>query len=123
MGPSVKGICEQLNGNLYHEIPAGLPQEFFTTLLDSGPVRIERIVSHGHTTEPGMWYDQPRAEWVCVLQGEALLRFEDQDELVPMRKGDWINIEAHRRHRVEWTTSDEPLSGWRFTTEVNHEHE
>jgi cupin 2 domain-containing protein len=24
-----------------------------------------------------------------------------------MKAGDWINIPAHRKHRVEWTTPDE----------------
>jgi cupin 2 domain-containing protein len=41
-----------------------------------------------------------------VLQGAARLAFEDQVvELVP---GDWINIPAHQKHRVEWTSPDEP---------------
>jgi cupin 2 domain-containing protein len=25
-----------------------------------------------------------------------------------MKVGDWINIPAHQRHRVEWTSPDEP---------------
>jgi cupin 2 domain-containing protein len=25
-----------------------------------------------------------------------------------MRAGDFVNIPAHRKHRVEWTTPDEP---------------
>ena len=41
-----------------------------------------------------------------VLRGAARLQFED--EIVEMKPGDFVNIPAHRRHRVEWTTSDEP---------------
>ena len=28
--------------------------------------------------------------------------------VVEMKAGDFINIPAHQRHRVEWTTPDEP---------------
>lgn len=94
--------------NLFLEVPSHSPQELFTVLAQSNQVRIERIVSHGHSTANGDWYDQDQQEWVCVLQGEASLRFEDQADPIRMKKGDWINIEAHRRHRVEWTTPDEP---------------
>jgi hypothetical protein len=30
--------------------------ELFTTLLNTGNVRIERIVSHGHASPEGFWY-------------------------------------------------------------------
>ncbi len=92
--------------NLFADIPAHLPDELFTTLLDAAHVRIERIVTHGHTSPDGFWYDQVRHEWVVLLKGAARLRFED--EAVEMKPGDSVNIPAHRKHRVEWTTPDEP---------------
>jgi cupin 2 domain-containing protein len=92
--------------NLFADLPARLPAELFTTLLDAGAVRIERIVSHGHASPDGFWYDQDRAEWVVVLRGAARLRFES--EIVEVRPGDFVNIPAHVKHRVEWTTPDEP---------------
>jgi cupin 2 domain-containing protein len=64
------------------------------------------IVSVGHASPEGFWYDQPQNEWVVVLRGAARIQFED--ERVELRPGDWIHIPAHRRHRVEWTTPDEP---------------
>ena len=67
----------------------------------------ERIVSHGHATPPGKWYDQPRDEWVVLLSGAARLRFEGDDDTVELGPGDAILIPAHLRHRVEWTTPDE----------------
>jgi cupin 2 domain-containing protein len=45
---------------------------------------------------------------VVVLRGAARLRFDDQDEAIDMMPGDFIEIPAGRRHRVEWTTPDEP---------------
>jgi cupin 2 domain-containing protein len=93
--------------NLFSHIPAELPEELVDTLLNAATVRIERIVSHGHSSPDGFWYDQPQNEWVAVLKGTARLRFED-DEVIEMRCGDFVNIPAHRKHRVEWTTPDEP---------------
>jgi cupin 2 domain-containing protein len=83
-----------------------LPDELFTTLLDAPGVRIERIVSHGHASPENFWYDQPRHEWVVVLKGAARLRFED--ETIELQPGDFLNIPAHKKHRVEWTTPDAP---------------
>ncbi|MEX0718569.1 MAG: cupin domain-containing protein [Planctomycetaceae bacterium] len=94
--------------NLFADLPADLPDELVETLLDAGHFRIERIVSHGHASPADFWYDQPRHEWVVVLRGAARLRFEDENESLEMRPGDFIDIPAHRRHWVEWTTPDEP---------------
>ena len=93
--------------NLYSELPAHLPDELVQTLLFSKHLRIERIVSQGHASSPEFWYDQAEHEWVAVLSGAARLRFED-GETIDMKPGDHVNIPAHRRHRVEWTTPDEP---------------
>lgn len=94
--------------NLFTESPTDLPSELFTTLLEAGRVRIERIVSHGHASPPGFWYDQDQHEWVVLLKGKAALRFEGDDQPVVMKPGNFINIPAHKRHRVDWTTPDEP---------------
>jgi cupin 2 domain-containing protein len=69
-------------------------------------VRIERIVSHGHSSPPDFWYDQQQAEWVVVLKGAARIEFADR--MVEMRSGDFVAIPAHTRHRVDWTTPDQP---------------
>ncbi|KIF80173.1 cupin domain-containing protein [Noviherbaspirillum autotrophicum] len=90
-------------GNLYRAIPAQLPAEMAQVLAGAGPARIERIVSRGHCSPAGFWYDQPEREWVMVLKGEAALRFEQDDRLVRLAEGDYVDIAAHERHRVEWT--------------------
>ncbi|NNL06685.1 MAG: cupin domain-containing protein [Gammaproteobacteria bacterium] len=88
--------------NIFEAIPADLPEELFETLVESSEVRIERIVSRGHTSPQSGWYDQPQNEWVIVLKGQAVLAFE-QGEAVTLKAGDFLTIPAHRRHRVEWT--------------------
>ncbi len=94
--------------NLFADLPTRLPKELLTTLLSAEHVRIERIVSHGHASPEGFWYDLAQPEWVIVLQGAARLRFADEAHLTDLRVGDFVHIPAHRQHRVEWTTPDEP---------------
>jgi cupin 2 domain-containing protein len=93
-------------GNLFRDIPAQLPVELTETLLHAATIRVERIVSLGHVSPPESWYDQQQHELVFVLQGAARLRLEN--ESVELAAGDWLNIPAHQKHRVEWTTPDLP---------------
>ena len=93
--------------NLFDDLPATLPNELVTILAQNQHIRIERIVSIGHTSPEGFWYDQVEHEWVVVLKGEARLAFED-GETVQMKPGDYVLIPAHRRHRIEWTIQNEP---------------
>jgi len=90
-------------GNLFADLSERIDAEQFVDLLSHRGVRIERIVSQGHASPPGFWYDQPQGEWVVVLAGEARLRFEDEAEPRTLRPGDFCEIAPHRRHRVEWT--------------------
>ena len=93
--------------NLFADLPAHLPEELFQTILTTTHFRIERIVSAGHTSPDGFWYDQNEHEWVLLVAGAARLRFEDDDTTIEMRPGSFINIPAHRRHRVERTDPDQ----------------
>lgn len=92
--------------NLFTNLPSNLHNELFTTLLEATNLRVERIVSFGHSSPEGFWYDQDQHEWVVVLQGAARLSIEGQS--IELRPGDHINIPARQKHRVEWTTPDEP---------------
>ena len=96
-------------GNLFGDLPATQEAAERLELLLARPgLRIERIVSTGQASPPGFWYEQAAAEWVVLLAGEAQLRFEDESEARRLRAGDWLQIEAMRRHRVEWTLADTP---------------
>ena len=97
--------------NLFAGIPSTMPDELIEVIAgsSSSTCRVERIVSTGHSSPKGYWYDQQENEWVVVLKGEAKLRFEDDDEEpLLMKPGDWVAIPAHKKHRVEWTTPVEP---------------
>src|SRR5437773_4666198 len=94
--------------NLLSNIPTSLPEELLETLVQADNIHIERIVSHGHVSPEGFWYDQDQPEFVVLLHGAARLRIKGDDEPVEMKPGDFISIPAHKRHRVEWTTPSEP---------------
>lgn len=88
--------------NLFADIPDHLPDELTNDLLTRPGVRIERIVSRGHTSPEGFWYDQDEGEWVALLSGAARLEFGDRDP-IDMHPGDHVFLPAGCRHRVAWT--------------------
>ena len=97
-------------GNLFEQLPVDRSQEVFETLAARGDVRIERIVSSGQSSPGSGWYDQARDEWVIVLRGAATIEFEDGSG-VDLAEGDYLNIPAHRKHRVARTSAD-PATIW-----------
>jgi len=95
-----------ISDNIFNNIPADFKSELIETIIETKAVRIERIVSMGHSSPPGFWYDQDRNEFVILLKGSAGLMFEGSDRIMIMQTGEYINIPAHQRHRVEWTAPD-----------------
>ena len=93
--------------NIFSDIQKQTPDEVLETILQTHQFKIERIISQGHATAEGEWYDQDKNEWVLVLKGNAGVLFEGDDGIVILRTGDYINIPAHRKHRVEWTDPEE----------------
>ncbi|SRR5690554_270894 len=90
--------------NLCRSLPDAAAAEAFTQLpTQSRLLRIERIVSQGQATPPEQWYDQDWHEWVLLLAGSAGLRFADKPRIHILKPGDYVDIPAHCRHRVEWT--------------------
>jgi cupin 2 domain-containing protein len=90
--------------NLFDQIPEKAPKELFTELLSANHVRIERIVSFGQVSPNGFWYEQVENEWILLLEGSAQLRFDDRS--VDLTPGDYLNIQAGERHRVEKTATN-----------------
>ena len=94
--------------NLLRDLPDASAAETTEELASRPGLRIERIVSLGQASPPGFWYDQPNDEFVVLLAGAARLRFEKDDRILDLTPGDWVEIPAHVRHRVEWTQADPP---------------
>lgn len=104
--------------SMFRSIPSDLPDEL-VEVIDGGygSFRIERIVSRGHVSPPGFWYDQGEDEWVWLLRGSARLEItspavdgpDDADavsEELALEPGDYVLLPAHMRHRVSWTAPD-----------------
>lgn len=93
--------------NLF-SLPSIMPEEeLFEAIIPDRGVLIERILSSGQVTPPGVWYQQDRDEWVFLLQGNASLLWENGPQ-VDMNPGDWVLIAAQERHRVVYTSEDPP---------------
>lgn len=100
-----------IKGNLFEGIDSlNLKDEFIEKIFEYEDKFVERIVSKAHSTPSGEWLEQELNEWVMLLQGEAILKFDETGE-VKLTKGDYVFIPALCKHRVEWTSS-EPVCIW-----------
>jgi cupin 2 domain-containing protein len=88
--------------NLFENIPKNLDKEVFQQLVNNEQVSIERIISKGHSSPESGWYDQDKNEWVMVVSGKAILSFDDGSD-ISLKTGDYVNIPAHKKHKVKWT--------------------
>ncbi|WP_072054546.1 cupin domain-containing protein [Aliivibrio fischeri] len=92
--------------NLFTDIPNELPSEIFEGILSTPNIRIERILSYGHRSPEQGWYDQDENEWVLVLSGFGVIEFDD-GRVITLNKGDYLNIKAHEKHKVQATAPNE----------------
>ena len=94
--------------NLFADLPDATAGECFEdlALLGDAGARIERIVSGGHASPEGFWYDQAHDEWVMVAKGWAVLEMETLDDATKLCAGDWLFIPAGTRHRVAAVSAD-----------------
>ncbi len=91
--------------NIFNLIPETLETEIFEEIVTARNIRIERILSQGHSSPESGWYDQDENEWVMVLQGHGRLGFADGSE-IDLAAGDYLNIPAHRKHKAICTDPD-----------------
>jgi len=95
--------------NIFAHIEEMGEEEQFNLILKSPNCRIDRIVSSGHSSPKGFWYDQENDEFILLIQGEATLEFEDR--MVTLKTGDYLRIPKNCKHRVEKTSVD-PVCIW-----------
>lgn len=84
-------------------------QEALDILYYSRNARVERIVSQGHISPEGFWYNQSEDEFVILVEGNAKLKFkfkdEDEEEII-LNTGDSLLIPAYTKHRVTYTSTN-----------------
>ncbi len=95
-------------GDLFADLPDASAEERFDSLLAKPGVRVLRIVSSGQATPEGEWYDQDGDEWVVVLRGAAAVLIEGETKPRELGPGNYLHLPAHCRHRVTFTSADEP---------------
>lgn len=91
--------------NIFSNIPSELPNEIFEDIIITEKLRVERIVSKGHSSPESGWYDQSENEWIIVLSGYGVIEYENGNK-VALKEGDYLNIKAHEKHRVIETSPD-----------------
>lgn len=85
--------------NIYKNIPPIIKDELFEIIDQTEHLKIERIISDGHHSLPNFWYDQEMNELVFLLQGSAVIEYENGTRL-KLEVGDYVKINAHEKHRV-----------------------
>jgi cupin 2 domain-containing protein len=81
--------------------------ELFTPIYEQPGFRIERILTAGQTSPALGWYNQDENEMVILLQGNAVIEFDDNTK-AEMKTGDMLVIEKFRKHKVSYTSTEPP---------------
>lgn len=71
-----------------------------------GRVRVGFARSNLNRLGPVTWYDQDEEEFVMLLKGSAELFFDEGNQEVHMKPGDYITIPAHAKHKISRTSDD-----------------
>lgn len=95
--------------NIFENIELAGEEEQFDLLQKGLHYRIERIVTSGHSSPEGFYYEQENDEWIFLVQGEVILEMEEK--YVQMKTGDHLFIPKNCRHRIE-KSSVEPVCIW-----------
>ena len=95
--------------NIFDGITAVGEEEQFDLLMKGTHYRIDRIVSSGHSSPQGFWYDQEDDAWILLVPGKATL--EGEGKFIDMKAGDYMFLPKNCKHRIE-KTSVEPICIW-----------
>ena len=92
--------------NIFEKIKIDKKDEQFFEIFKNDKIKIEKIVSNGQKSPKDFWYEQDKSEKILLLSGFAILEFEDFE--IELKKGDCLNIDVFLKHRVKFTSVDEP---------------
>ena len=92
--------------NIFEQIIVDKSEEKFFEIFKNEKIKIEKIVSNGQCSPDNFWYEQEENEFVLLLEGFAIVEFEDFE--MELKKGDCLNIKAMQKHRVKFTSQTEP---------------
>ncbi len=91
-----------MKNNIMQDLEPSASEEILKTIYSNKNIKIERIVSNGQISPQGFWYDQEEYEFVLLVEGNAVIEFENYK--VSLKKNDFIMIEPHKKHRITYTS-------------------
>ena len=77
-------------------------QEIIKEIFSNNDVKMEIITSNNASSPKGFWYNQDQNEFVYLSKGKAILNIDNK--IYNLKKGDYLNIPANLKHRVEKTS-------------------
>lgn len=92
--------------NIYEKVQIDKTEETFFEIFKNDKIKVEKIVSNGQSSPLNFWYEQKENEYILLLEGFAILEFGDFE--VELKKGDCLNINSMQKHRVKFTSQEEP---------------
>jgi cupin 2 domain-containing protein len=92
--------------NIFDKVFVEKKEEQLFEIFKNETIKVEKIVSNGQKSPENFWYEQEKSEYILLLCGSAILEFEDFE--IDLKKGDCLNIKARQKHRVKFTSLDEP---------------
>ena len=92
--------------NIFYVKNIDKTKEIVEILKENENVKIEKIISTGQTTE---WMEQEKEEFVMLIQGEAIIEYENKKQ--ELSAGDTVIIKKNEKHRVAYT-SENPCCIW-----------
>ena len=92
--------------NIFTQIIVDKKEERFFEIFKNEIIKVEKIVSNGQKSPKNFWYEQEKSEFILLLEGFAVLEFENRE--VELIKGGCLNIIAMEYLRVKFTSLDEP---------------
>ncbi len=92
--------------NIYLQKNKNSKSEIIEDIIFTKSFRLEKISSFGYPTPNNKWYNQDKNEWVLLLKGQATLKFKKDVSRINLKEGDYIFLEKHLEHRVEYVSKD-----------------
>lgn len=92
--------------NIFDTDKLSKDKEVVDIIKQNENVKIEKIISFGQTTD---WMIQDKEEFVLLIQGKAIIEYEDKS--VELKAGDTLVIKKNERHRVSYTSKN-PCCIW-----------
>ena len=81
--------------NIFEQIIVDKNEEKFFEIFKNETIKIEKIVSNGQISPENFWYEQEKSEFVLLLEGFAILEFENSGEVTKIQTHFCLSLSHH----------------------------